>query len=95
MAKKKIEFKAGDKVQLTGAFLRSTGQFTGREGQKVWTVKAVKSYRGTDPDVVIVDEPAILDYFTADELSADPSLKFRRILSVNLKLVGKPDYSNL
>jgi predicted ABC-type transport system involved in lysophospholipase L1 biosynthesis ATPase subunit len=86
---KEIEFKVGDKVQLTGQFLRSTGQVAGGEGQKVWTVKAVKTYK-TSPAVVIVDEPAITDYFSAEELAADPSLAFRRILSVNLKHYGKP-----
>jgi predicted ABC-type transport system involved in lysophospholipase L1 biosynthesis ATPase subunit len=83
------EFKVGDRVQLTGQFLRSTGQVAGGEGQKVWTVKAVKTYK-TSPAVVIVDEPAITDYFSAEELAADPSLAFRRILSVNLKHHGKP-----
>lgn len=91
MAKKKqIEFKVGDKVQLTGQFLRSTGQLAGGEGQKVWTVKAVKTYSGDCPDIVTVDESAITDYFTAEELAADPSLKFRRINSANLKHYGKP-----
>lgn len=93
MAKKKNEFKVGDKVQLTGAFLRSTGQIAGCDGRSVWTVKAVETYH--DSQIVTVDEPAITDYFSAEELKADPSLAFRRINASNLKLVGKPDYSGM
>lgn len=32
------QLEPGDRVKLTGQFLRSTGQATGGEGRKVWTV---------------------------------------------------------
>ncbi len=86
---KEIEFKAGDRVQLTGKFLRSTGQIAGSEGQKKWTVKGVHTIEHGSA-FVIVDEPSITDYFTKDELEADPSLAFRRINAANLKHVGRP-----
>lgn len=36
----KRSFAVGDRVRLTGRFLRSTGQFTGPEGQSRWIVQA-------------------------------------------------------
>lgn len=33
------KFSPGDRVRMTGKFLRNTGQHTGPEGQSVWTVK--------------------------------------------------------
>jgi len=90
MAKSTTIFQAGDKVKMTGKFLRSTGQVVGGEGSKVWTVMAF-----TDDSflrMVIVDEllsPEMLKYFSDAELAADPSLKYRRINALNLVLVSR------
>lgn len=84
-----MEFKVGDRVQLTGQFLKNTGQVAGVEGQKVWTVKDVRRI-SSKLQLVFVDEPSDTSYFTKEEIEADPNLKFRRILSCNLKHYGKP-----
>ncbi len=67
----------GDRVQLTSKFLRSTGQYTGREPASVWTITGL-----TNGDRwAITDEPASNPpgYYTEQELLAEPSLAFRRI----------------
>lgn len=75
-------FQVGDRVKLTAKFLRSTGQQRGDEGTKVWEIL------GFDNVWAIVNEPVFdSTYFTAVELEADPSLKWRRIAVSNLKLV--------
>ncbi len=76
------DFQEGDVVALTGKFLKSTGQQVGGEGRKQWKVV------GTSGDFVIVNEPADTAWYTAAELAADPSLKWRRINSANLYRVG-------
>lgn len=77
------EFQVGDKVKLTGKFLRNTGQATGPEGLSTWTVLAV------DNEMITVDqEHADIGYWTAEELAADPMLKFRRFNAGNLYRVG-------
>jgi len=76
----------GDKVQLTGKFLRSTGQIASREGRKVWTVTGfVMSWAITDE--LAADAK---DWFTAEEIAADPRLLYRKIAVANLKVYGKP-----
>jgi len=93
MAKSK-KFNVGDKVRLTGAFLRSTGQFTGDEPRKVWKVVFVRDGKYGSSDIVAVDEPREdLSYWTKEELDRNPELKFRHIAAGNLQLAGRPDYS--
>jgi hypothetical protein len=72
----------GATVRLTGYFLKSTGQQRGGEGASRWKVL------GNSGDFVIVDEPADTSWFTAEEMAADPSLKWRRINRGNLEIVG-------
>jgi hypothetical protein len=85
---KKQAFQIGDKVRLTGKFLRNTGQYTSDEARKVWTIT------GIDGSFVVTDEErSELSYWTAEELETDPTLRFRRIHSDNLIKVGKPDHS--
>lgn len=85
---KKQAFQVGDKVRLTGKFLRSTGQYTSDEARKVWTIT------GIDGSFVVTDEErSELSYWTAEELETDPTLRFRRIHSDHLIKVGKPDHS--
>lgn len=77
-------FSVGDKVRLTAKFLRSTGQYTGDEARRVWTIT------GHSGSFVVVDQalPAHLlsSFYTADELAADPSLAFRRFAPANLQI---------
>lgn len=54
----------------------------GSEGLSKWHIL------GFDQDWAIVDEPADMSYFTADEVNADPTLKYRRISTANLVRVG-------
>lgn len=96
-------FKPGDKVKLTGKFLRNTGQFAGGEGQSVWTVRGcdcaecAKTKRITGMDLVVTDqektEADLKAYYTAEELEKQPCLRYRRINAANLMLAAKPDYS--
>lgn len=53
-------FKIGDKVKLTGKFLKNTGQVTGGEGQSTWTVTGFWGGEG-GMDFVITDESSDLD----------------------------------
>jgi len=76
-----MTFKSGDKVQMTGKFLRSTGQYTGKDAHGKWLVVAVQG------SMVLVNESAVTDYYTADEMKADPSLQYRRINASNLERV--------
>lgn len=80
-------FAIGDRIQLTGKFLRSTGQYTGREPASVWTVT------GFSGSWLITDEPLPPQYvnetWTAAELAADPSLAYRRIAPGNVQRVRR------
>jgi hypothetical protein len=49
----------GARVRLTGAFLRSTGQIAGDEGQKVWRVLACACVLCAGGRFVAVDEPSV------------------------------------
>jgi hypothetical protein len=67
-------FEVGDRVRLRASFLRSTGQHSGHDACGKWNVL------GVDGNFVIVDQ-VIADggWFTAEELEADPSLRYRRL----------------
>lgn len=83
------DLKPGDRVRLSGKFLRSTGQSVGGEGQRIWTVKGISG------GFVVVDEElssAALKWFTAEELAADPLLRFRHFAPGNLVRVGTPSH---
>jgi hypothetical protein len=75
-------FAVGDKVKLTGKFLRSTGQLTGSEGLSQWTIIALRD------EFAVVDQPVGFDCWTPEEHAADPLLKWRRIHTGNLYRVG-------
>ena len=75
-------FAAGDRVRLTGHFLRSTGQYTGQDAHSTWTVLSVERWpSGTL--IVEVDEP-----------SADEPTRNRRINHENLYRVRTLDHRN-
>lgn len=80
-------FAIGDRVQLTGKHLRSTGQYTGRAPSSVWTIT------GFSGSFVVTDErlpeSLIHSMWTAAELSADPTLAFRRFAPGNLQRVRR------
>jgi hypothetical protein len=76
----KQQIQIGDKVRLTRAYLKSTGQMTGPEPMARFIV------RGIDRHWAVTDAPACTDYFSAEELAADPSLAFRRIALANLEV---------
>jgi hypothetical protein len=80
-------FAIGDRVRLTGAFLRNTGQQVGGEGRNVWTViKHPGCNLCADHRFVLTNEPRQDDgMFTAEELAADPFLKYRHINAANLE----------
>lgn len=54
MVKNKLQI--GDKVKLTGKFLKNTGQRTGRAGLDTWIVMG---FWGDDNRMVLVNEPHI------------------------------------
>jgi hypothetical protein len=84
------DFQVGAKVRLSGKFLRATGQVTGSEGSKTWTIRGICQGGAW----AIVDEPSMTNYFTPEELEADPTLKWRRIAVANLVIVGQRDSRN-
>lgn len=73
--------KIGDRVRMTGKFLRSTGQYAGLDSQQVWKVL------GFDGGWAVVNEETDTRYFTDEELKLDPSLQWRRIHVGNLEIV--------
>lgn len=75
----KKRFNVGDKVQLTGTFLRQTGQLAGGEGQSVWTVVECNCSLCASDRFVALDEPSSYD-------ETQP----RHIMVGNLKHFGKP-----
>jgi hypothetical protein len=90
-AKPALKFKPGDKVRLTGKFLRNTGQYTGPDAHGKWTVV---EHQGCEMcasgDFVAVNEKR------EPYPDEDPNIpRWRHINTGNLILVGKPDYSNL
>ena len=76
------DFQGGDKVRLSAKFLRSTGQYTGSASRRIWTIKEIQD------EFAIVDEPADTRWYSAAEIAADPSLKWRRINVANLVRIG-------
>lgn len=84
---KRQSFAVGDRVRLTGAFLRSTGQIAGGEGRNVWTVQAHPGCRMcAGGDFVLTNqERSTPEEFTPEEYAADPLLKYRHLNAANLQ----------
>lgn len=98
-SKQILTFKPGDRVKLSGYFLACTGQRSGSEGAKIWTVKACSCERCNCPDLserwVNTGEPtADLSYWTVEELAEHPYLRDRHVNAVNLVHHGKPSLRN-
>ena len=84
------EVKPGDVVRLTGYFLKCTGQVTGSEGSKRWTVRACACELCTGGDFVCTDEEYDREY-RADmwgDLPEDERPKYRHVNRGNLQRVG-------
>ncbi len=75
----------GQRVRLTGDYLRSTGQYTGQDAHSTWTVVSldVWGYAPNQTTVVEVNEPS----------ACDPS-RNRLINAANLYVVGTTDHRN-
>ncbi len=86
-------FEVGNKVRLTGAFLRSTGQIAGGEGRSVWTVQACKCRLCADGRFVLTDQRSMEGMFTEEEIAREPHLAYRHINAANLVRIGVPDGS--
>jgi len=69
----------GARVRMTRAFLRSTGQYSGKVANGSWLIVELQG------QFALVNEPSMTDYYTAAELAADPSLRWRRIHAANLE----------
>jgi hypothetical protein len=86
-------FAPGTRVRLSGKFLASTGQRTGRAGLDRWTVRACVCDLCARGDFVCTDEmrdPAYLaTMWTREEIAAHPSLAWRHINRANLTIVGR------
>lgn len=88
-----MKFLPGETVQLTGKFLRNTGQITGREGMSRWIVQACDCGLCRTGSFVCTNErksAESLRGYTEAELAAHPSLYLRHINAGNLKHYGKP-----
>lgn len=78
----------GDKVRLTGEFLRNTGQIAGGQGQDRWIVQACPCRSCEQGDWVCTNEPTSQEY-TAEEIRAEPWIVHRHIHRGNLERVGR------
>lgn len=85
-------FAVGDRIRLTGAFLKSTGQIAGGEGQAVWTVHACPCRLCAEGRFVLTDQPSTEEY-TPEEYAREPHLRYRHINTANVVRVGVPDGS--
>ncbi len=90
------KISVGDRIKLTGKFLRSTGQFTGPEGLSKWTVRACECDLCAGGDFVCTDQKAthVPGMYTAEELATYPSLAWRHINRANVYRVGTLDSRN-
>jgi hypothetical protein len=80
------KFQPGDKVRLTGKFLRNTGQIAGGEGQSKWTVVPCGCGLCRGGDFVAVNQSTTQDFDDGKE-------HFRHINAGNLVKCGVPDRS--
>lgn len=81
---RKQEIKVGDKVALTGKFLKSTGQHKGFEANKEWLVVGFWG----EGRFAFVDEPPAFPEMFADLAEDDPARNYRSIAVGNLYKVG-------
>jgi hypothetical protein len=77
-------FKVGDTVQASKKYLHNTGQYSGPETQKVWSVLSV---RGNF--VTVSEDFGDPSYFTEDEREKEPLLHFRQMSAAALSKTKK------
>ncbi len=81
-------FTPGDRVRLTGEFLRNTGMQLGQEGFSVWIVQECSCKLCSSGLFILTNEFRENDgLFTQEELDKEPFLRFRHINSKNLEIV--------
>lgn len=89
------KYTVGTRIQLTGQFLRSTGQIAGGEGQSTWVVQECACALCLMGDFVRTDEPKEdLSDFTDEELVANPALRWRHMHVANVCAVGEVTVRN-
>jgi len=81
MAKRKL--KVGDKVRHSAKFMRSVGLVTHRNF-KPWTITG---FCGPDDVWAVLDapNPTADEMYTAEEMKAEPCLRFLRVAYANLE----------
>lgn len=87
-------FAPGNRVRLTGRFLTFTGQRSGSEGAKVWTVRECSCGLCAGGAHIAVDESSTYGGYTAEEIATEPGLAWRHVARANLTRVGVPDLRN-
>jgi hypothetical protein len=87
--RKATPIAAGDLVHLTGRYLAFTGQRTGGEGPKRWTVLECTCSLCALGGHVAVNEANTYKGFTAEEIAAEPGLVWRHIARDNLAKLGE------
>lgn len=77
-----MTLRVGDRVRYSRAFMRSVGLVTHRNFQP-WTITAI------DGPFAVLDEPFPMaaEFYTAEELESDPTLRFLRVNVANLEKV--------
>lgn len=78
-----MKLQIGDRVKLTGKFLKSTGQRTGRAGLDTWTIVG---FWGDGNRFALVNEP--IDPTGYEDLAPADRPKWRSIAVANLYKVG-------
>lgn len=74
----------GDTVRFTRAYLRSTGQVSGKDANGRWLVREI--LRG---EFAVTNEPGIMGCYTPEEIAKEPHLRWRIINLGNLESVRR------
>jgi len=82
---------AGTKVQLTGIFLKNTGQQAGGEGSKKWLLVECPCAACKSGEFVAVNEPHLCqsDPCGYEDIPPEKRPKWRHFHAANLQVVGK------
>ena len=89
----KSKLKVGDRVKLTGKFLKNTGQRTGSAGLDTWTIVG---FWGENDEMALVNEPHLCqsDPTGYEDIPPEERPKWRTINVGNLYKVGTLDLRN-
>lgn len=85
-----VSAAVGDRVRLTGYFLRATRQTLGNEGAKKWTIVACECGLCKGGAHVAVDEPHFCqdDPRGYEDIPPEKRPKWRHVALANLQIVG-------